>query len=55
MGNKSCPNELKFCEISGNYEMLKISAFDLDKQKSFIPKNIQSVPSLQDSSLEINR
>ena len=31
--------------------MLKFSAFYLDKQKSFIPKKIWSVPSLQDSSL----
>ena len=30
--------------------MLKISAFYLDKQKSFIPKNIWNVPCLQDSS-----
>ena len=34
--NKSCPNELK-CEIN---KMLKISAFYLDKQKSFVPKKI---------------
>ena len=30
--------------------MLKISAFYIDKQKSFIPKKIWCVPSLQDSS-----
>ena len=39
--SKSCPNELKFCEVSQNHEiikMLKISAFYLEKQKSFVPK-----------------
>ena len=48
-------NELKFCEKSwiGKFlikQMLKISVFYIDKQKSFIPKKIWSVPSLHDSS-----
>ena len=30
MGNKSCPNELKFCEVSGNLKS-KNSDFYLDK------------------------
>ena len=40
-GNKNCLNELKFCEVSQNFffkQMLKVSAFYLEKQKSFIPK-----------------
>ena len=40
--NKSYLNELKFCELSWNpksiNKMLKISAFYLEKQKSFVPK-----------------
>ena len=42
--NKSCLNELKFHEISRNFtkfffkQLLKVSAFYLEKQKSFIPK-----------------
>ena len=45
MENTSCLNELKFCEVSQNHvimikDMLKISDFYLDKQKSFIPKNV---------------
>ena len=47
--NKSCPNELKFCEEIK--EILKVSDFYLDKQKSFIPKKILSVPCTMDSSL----
>ena len=43
MENTSCLNELKFCEVSQNHvimikDMLKISDFYLDKQKSFIAK-----------------
>ena len=40
MGNKSCPDELKFYEVSQTIktkEMLKISDFCVDKQKIFIP------------------
>jgi hypothetical protein len=40
--NNNCLNELndlKFCEVSQNFkQMLKVSAFYLEKQKSFIPK-----------------
>ena len=52
MGKKSCPNELKFCEVSRNVfkETKKISDFYLDKQKCFIPKKTLSVPCTIDSS-----
>ena len=41
IGNRKCLNELKFCEVSQNSffkQMLKVSAFYLERQKSFIPK-----------------
>ena len=54
MGNNSCPNDLKFCEVSRNNKtkrcLCKISEFYLDKQKSFIPKKTLSVPCTMDSS-----
>ena len=40
-------NELQFCEVSQNFyfkQMLKVSAFYLEKQKSIIPKKILSKP-----------
>ena len=37
-------NELKFCEVTRK-QMLKVSTFYLEKQKSFIPKKIQAVVS----------
>ena len=50
-GNKSCPNELKFCEVSRNYKFrFQISTLTLEKHKSFIPKKILSVPCTMDSS-----
>ena len=36
--NKNGPNELKFCEDSRNPKSIRISAFYLEKQKSFVPK-----------------
>ena len=53
MSSECCLNEPKISEVSRNFlikEMLKISAFYLDKQKSFIPKKILSVPCTMDSS-----
>ena len=41
--SKSCPNELKFCEVLTKFEIIKmliISAFYIDKQTSFVPEKL---------------
>ena len=47
-GNKSCFNDLKFCEVSWNNKSKRCWKFQTNK--SFIPKKILSVPCTMNSS-----